>query len=247
MDAARANLANFGGCTSEKAKELEGAADKASAEVQDLQQEVDVLNATLSACDFQFRDPEAKFDRSRVKGVVAKLMRVKDPVSTTALEVIAGGKLHQVVVDTEVTGKALLTQGQLKKRVTIIPLNKIKANRVGSPNRRGEEREQRRGLHRAQSRHVRRKRSKRDEVRFRKAFVCKNQSTAKSVAYNRDVMLKCVTVQGDLFNPDGVISGGSRSQGGSVLTNSTLCIRLSTRSPRPSLAPRRRWRPPRRR
>ena len=64
MDASRPNLANFGGCTSEKAKELEGAADKASAEVQDLQQEVDVLNATLSACDFQFRDPEAKFDRS---------------------------------------------------------------------------------------------------------------------------------------------------------------------------------------
>jgi len=30
-------------------------------------------------------------------------------------------------VDTEVTGKALLSKGQLQKRVTIIPLNKIDA------------------------------------------------------------------------------------------------------------------------
>jgi len=219
VDAARANLANFGGCTSEKAKELEAAADKANAEVQDLQQEVDVLNATLSACDFQFRDPEAKFDRSRVKGVVAKLMHVKDPATTTALEVIAGGKLHQVVVDTEVTGKALLAKGQLKKRVTIIPLNKIKSQTASDHQI-------------AAAKNVSNGEASialslvtcDDDVQnvmkyvFGKAFVCKNQSTAKAVAYNRDVMLKCVTVEGDLFNPDGVISGGSRSQGGSVLT-----------------------------
>lgn len=219
VDAARANLANFGGCTSEKAKELEGAADKASAEVQDLQQEVDVLNATLSACDFQFRDPEAKFDRSRVKGVVAKLMRVKDPVSTTALEVIAGGKLHQVVVDTEVTGKALLAKGQLKKRVTIIPLNKIKSQ-TASDHQIAAAKNVSNGEASIALSLVTYDEDVQNVMKyvFGKAFVCKNQSTAKSVAYNRDVMLKCVTVEGDLFNPDGVISGGSRSQGGSVLT-----------------------------
>ena len=54
-------------------------------------------------------------------------MQVKDPAASTALEVVAGGKLYQVVVDTEVTGKALLSKGQLQKRVTIIPLNKIDA------------------------------------------------------------------------------------------------------------------------
>ena len=44
---------------------------------------------------------------------------------TTAVEVAAGGKLYQLVVDTEQTGKALLKKGKLKSRVTIIPLNKI--------------------------------------------------------------------------------------------------------------------------
>lgn len=46
--------------------------------------------------NFQYRDPERGFDRGRVKGVVAKLVRLQDPSTTTALEVAAGGKLYQV-------------------------------------------------------------------------------------------------------------------------------------------------------
>ena len=34
-------------------------------------------------------------------------------------------QLYNVVVDTEETGKSLLQKGQLKRRYTIIPLNKI--------------------------------------------------------------------------------------------------------------------------
>ena len=36
------------------------------------------------------------------------------------------GKLHQVVVDSEKTGELLLKKGRLQRRVTIIPLNRIK-------------------------------------------------------------------------------------------------------------------------
>lgn len=45
-------------------------------------------------------------------------------------QVAAGGKLFNVVVDTENTGKQLLQNGKLQRRVTIIPLNKIQANTV---------------------------------------------------------------------------------------------------------------------
>ncbi len=38
---------------------------------------------------------------------------------------VAGNKLFQVVVDDELTAKALLQKGSLRRRVTIIPLNKI--------------------------------------------------------------------------------------------------------------------------
>lgn len=46
------------------------------------------------------------------------------------LQVAAGGKLYNVVVDTETTGKQLLQHGDLRRRVTIIPLNKIQTNIV---------------------------------------------------------------------------------------------------------------------
>jgi structural maintenance of chromosome 2 len=75
---------------------------------------------------FEFKPPSKGFDVAKVKGVVARLVKVTDPSASTALEVIAGGKLYQVVVDDEVTAKALLQKGGLKRRVTILPLNKIK-------------------------------------------------------------------------------------------------------------------------
>ena len=43
---------------------------------------------------FQYRDPERNFDRSRVKGLVAKLIKIKDPNTASALEVAAGGKVR---------------------------------------------------------------------------------------------------------------------------------------------------------
>ncbi|EEH50983.1 condensin complex component [Micromonas pusilla CCMP1545] len=113
-----------GGCTPDRLAELEASRDFAERNVRAAQEKVDVLCGQLAGLDFKFKDPEAKFDRGRVKGVVAALMKVKDPAMSTALEVVAAGKLYQVVVDTEVTGKALLSRGQLQKRVTIIPLNK---------------------------------------------------------------------------------------------------------------------------
>jgi chromosome segregation ATPase len=47
--------------------------------------------------------------------------------NATALEICAGGKLYNVVVEDEKIGSALLNKGKLRKRVTIIPLNKINA------------------------------------------------------------------------------------------------------------------------
>ena len=69
--------------------------------------------------------------------MVAKLVQVKDTSTATALEVAAGGKLYQVVVDTEATAKALLAKGHLRNRVTIIPINK--ASKITSQAKSGED------------------------------------------------------------------------------------------------------------
>lgn len=97
-----------------------------------LQDAFDKMSARLSRLNFQYQDPVKGFDRSKVKGLVAKLVEVKDSKNTTALEVTAGSKLFNVVVDNQVTSKNLLDKGKLRQRVTIIPLNKVQSRTIPS-------------------------------------------------------------------------------------------------------------------
>lgn len=55
--------------------------------MQRLEDKVRGLSAQLANVQFSYRDPVRNFDRSKVKGVVAKLIKVKDRNSMTALEV----------------------------------------------------------------------------------------------------------------------------------------------------------------
>ena len=55
--------------------------------VQKLKDEIRILSAQLANVEFKYRDPAKNFDRSKVKGVVAKLIKVKDSSTMTALEV----------------------------------------------------------------------------------------------------------------------------------------------------------------
>ena len=68
-------------------------------------------------------------DRRRILGVAAKLFNLRDTGEnidfSTALESVAGGKLYNVVIDTDVTGTLLLKSGNLQQRKTFIPLNKV--------------------------------------------------------------------------------------------------------------------------
>ena len=76
------------------------------ASVSELGERVDTLSTQLSArLSFNYKDPVRGFDRSKVKGLVANLVKVGDPKHATALEVVAGGKLFQVVVDEAITGR----------------------------------------------------------------------------------------------------------------------------------------------
>lgn len=94
--------------------------------------ERDSIKQRLSFLDFDYSSPSPSFDRSKVKGLVASLISLDGDNynKSTALEITAGGKLYNVVVENEKVGKELLQHGRLKKRVTIIPLNKINAYKM---------------------------------------------------------------------------------------------------------------------
>jgi structural maintenance of chromosome 2 len=181
---------------------------------------VEQLSAKLAALDFSYSDPEKGFDRRRVKGLVASLLSVSDPRHEAAIEVTAGGKLYNVVVDTETTGKQLLSKGQLKKRVTIIPLNKISSRPVSDAQLAAARAEVG-----ADNVHVALELvGYPDEVQaamdfvFGGTLVCTDSDAAKAVAFHKDVKVKAVTLEGDMFDPAGTLTGGSRAPGGSVLS-----------------------------
>ncbi|KAK0585836.1 hypothetical protein LWI29_034669 [Acer saccharum] len=187
--------------------------------VQKLKDEICDLSAQLANVQFTYRDPMKNFDRSKVKGVVAKLIKVKNSSTMTALEVTAGGKLFNVIVDTENTGKQLLQHGDLRRRVTIIPLNKIQSYTV-SPR-----------VQQAAVRLVGKENAElaislvgySDELKsameyvFGSTFVCKTTDVAKEVAFNHDTRTPSVTLEGDIFQPSGLLTGGSRRGGGDLL------------------------------
>jgi hypothetical protein len=86
------------------------------------------VRSRLSQLHFNYT-PKPGFDAQKVKGLVASLLALKpeNHEKSTALEFAASGKLCNVVVEDERVGNGLLERGRVKNRVTLIPLNKIRA------------------------------------------------------------------------------------------------------------------------
>ncbi|XP_061487725.1 structural maintenance of chromosomes protein 2 [Rhineura floridana] len=188
--------------------------------VNHLRESYEVLMSKFPNLRFEYRDPEKKWNPDHVKGLVASLITVKDVSTATALEVVAGGRLYNVVVDTEVTGKKLLEKGELRRRYTIIPLNKISARCVGkepievAKTLVGED-----NVHLALSLvGYESEIQKAMEYVFGGTLVCNNMDNAKRVTFDKRIMTKTVTLGGDTFDPQGTLSGGARSQSESVLS-----------------------------
>lgn len=189
--------------------------------VSDLEETVETLSAQLEGrLAFNYSDPVYGFDRTKVKGLVARLIKLKKAEHSTALEVVAGGKLYQVVVDEVITGKALLSKGKLERRVTIIPLDKIQPRRVtvaacekaneiaaelgssASPAIElvGFDEEVRNAM----------------EYVFGSTLVVDGTKAANQICDSTKT--RAVTLDGDVYDPSGTISGGSKNSLGSTLS-----------------------------
>ncbi|XP_012054362.1 PREDICTED: structural maintenance of chromosomes protein 2 [Atta cephalotes] len=188
-------------------------------EMKPLHEKLDQFEMRHPRTKFQYQNPEPNFNTKSVKGIVCNLIDLKDKRSAYALEVAAGGKLYNVVVDTEKTSKKLLQYGQLQQRVTIIPLNRVAGKFMEQSTINWAEKL-------VGKENVQPALSLIDfpnEVRpamtwiFGQIFVCKDMETAKKIAFHERIMKKCVTLEGDLFDPVGTLSGGAPAKAGSVL------------------------------
>ena len=189
-------------------------------QIRTIREQADDLKRKVANIDFSYSDPSPGFDRSRVKGLVAQLFTLdkEKPHAGTALEICAGGRLYNVVVDSSETGTQILQNGKLRKRVTIIPLNKIaafkaSAVKIGTAQKLapgkvdlalslvGYDEEVVAAM----------------EYVFGSTLVCEDAETAKKVTFDPAVRMKSVTLEGDVYDPSGTLSGGSSPSSSGVL------------------------------
>lgn len=189
-------------------------------DIRKLLEQADAMKRKVANIDFNYSDPTPGFDRSRVKGLVAQLFTLDNNHTNagTALEICAGGRLYNVVVDTEVTGTELLQKGKLKKRATIIPLNKIAAFRA-SAEKIGAAQKIAPGKVDLALSLV----GYDDEVStameyvFGNTLICADAETAKRVTFDPAVRMRSITLEGDSYDPSGTLSGGSSPNSSGVL------------------------------
>jgi len=189
----------------------------ADAVVRELREAVDALSARVSNVEVDFKDPSAGFDRRKVKGIVASLVKLKDARNATAIEVACGAKLYQLVVQDEVTGKELLSKGQLKRRVTIIPLNKIESTSLSPAQLQAADKAVGRGRADLALELVGYEAEIERAIKYvlGKTMVCKDVEAAKTCAFGDGIRARSVTLDGDLFDPAGTLTGGARAKASS--------------------------------
>ncbi|MCJ1250406.1 Structural maintenance of chromosomes protein 2 [Trapelia coarctata] len=188
--------------------------------IRSLREQADALKRKVANIDFSYSDPSPGFDRRKVKGLVAQLFTLdkEKTQAGTALEICAGGRLYNVVVDSSETGTQLLQNGKLRKRVTIIPLNKIAAFRASAQKIGAAQKIAPGKVDLALSligydEDV----SAAMEYVFGSTLVCDDAETAKRVTFDPAVRLKSVTLEGDVYDPSGTLSGGSAPNSSGVL------------------------------
>ncbi|XP_034939024.1 structural maintenance of chromosomes protein 2 [Chelonus insularis] len=188
-------------------------------EIQVLQDKIESFVMKYPRLRFEYQDPTPNFDRNSVKGLACTQFNLKDKKAAYALDVAAGDRLYNVVVDSETIGKALLKKGQLQQRVTFIPLNKISGKTIDNStlqlaqNLVGKENVQTALSFIEYNENV----SPAMKWIFGQTLICKDINIAKQVAFHERIMKRCVTLEGDTCDPSGVLSGGAASKTGSIL------------------------------
>uniref|UniRef100_A0A914ZLA8 Structural maintenance of chromosomes protein n=2 Tax=Parascaris TaxID=6254 RepID=A0A914ZLA8_PARUN len=211
----------------QKSEELQ----KLHVEKQKLTDAVDSFEARYQQLKFVFKDPYPNFDRRRVKGAVAKLIRVRDMKFATALEVTAGASLANVIVEDVNTARDLLAQNCLQRRTTLMPLDKMDGRLLDQ-----------RKLDRAQSMFGKqnvmlandlieydRELAPAMHLIFGRTIICIDDDTAKKVTFDPQIKARSVTIDGTEYNPAGVVTGGSRPSRTALLAELAEIMKKSDR------------------
>jgi len=182
----------------------------------------------------EFRYEEAGMGKgwdaaTRVKGTLAQLVRLLRPAAAKALEVAAGGRLFGVVVDTEDTAAALISRGGLKRRWEFYPLSQLKT-RILAPEQVAAAASLVPGGGAVPALSLLRPTSpecaRALEYVWGNVFICDTPAIAQAVCYDKRIQARCITLEGDIFDPRGLVEGGSDVGGSGGPATLPLLARL---------------------
>lgn len=167
-----------------------------------------------------------------VYGTIASLLHFKEdllPEFSTALETSLGPKISNIVVEDEGVARQLLdssssssssSHSSNSQRLTIIPLNRIKSStKIITPEMLKEAERLSPGncisaisllnLSKIPNNLM-------DAIKFalEGVMLCRTKEAASIVAFNPKISLRAITLEGDVYEPWGTLSGGSKSSGG---------------------------------
>jgi len=162
-----------------------------------------------------------------IHGPVSRLIRTDDEF-TVAIEIALGGAMQQIVVGSEADGKAAI--GYLKRtgggRATFLPLNTISGRRLQENGL-----EAQRGFVGVASDLVR------SDDRYRgivenllgRTVICENIDCAIAMARNYRNRFKIVTLDGQVMNAGGSMTGGSVNKEAGILSRANELEKLTKR------------------
>ena len=166
------------------------------------------LKSSFYSLEFKYESPKG-FDKSKVYGTFASLVSLNDSKYSSALEICAGGRLYNIVVADEHVASQLLDRNKFQRRMTFIPLNKIvpfvipqaKVDRIKSTYD---------SFIELASNLVSYDKSIKSAVDYvlGGCFICSNKDTAKKIAFEQK--FRTITLDGDIYDPSGTLTGGSR-------------------------------------
>ena len=209
-------------------------------ELRDLTGELDSVSAKTRVFRAMERDFESyqksvrmvmqEAQRGRLSGIhgpVSRLIRTDDDY-TVAIEIALGGAMQQIVVGTESDGKAAI--GYLKRtgggRATFLPMNTISGRRLQENGL-----ESQRGFVGIASELVRSEQCYRGIVEnlLGRTVICENIDCAIAMAKQYRNRFKIVTLDGQVMNPGGSMTGGSVNKEAGILSRANELEKLTKR------------------
>ncbi|CAI4061130.1 hypothetical protein SKDZ_06G0960 [Saccharomyces kudriavzevii ZP591] len=180
------------------------------------------LKRRVANLEFNYTTPYPDFKANFVHGVVGQLFQLDDDNIrySTALQTCAGGRLFNVVVQDSQTATQLLERGRLRKRVTIIPLDKIYARTI-NPQVLELAKTIAPGKVELAINLIKFDKTvtKAMEFIFGNSLICEDPETAKKITFHPKIRIRSITLQGDVYDPEGTLSGGSKNTSDSLLVD----------------------------